>query len=347
MTSKSSKADNTENDSASSVVSLDASDSPLSPDMDATEGSLFLGAALITAGFFANTLQGALGKVAQETVSAGQFLWLLLVVALIVLLPVSLWRQPSALKAGWVMQLLPFYLLRAVFGLCGFYLFVWAAGLGSLIDATVLLNTTPVFIPMIGVVVLGKQISLKLWGAIAVGFVGLLLVVQPNTELFRNPANLLGLGAGFAAAVEFLTVRWLSKTQPPLTQTLYYLMIGSVFMAPVALWQWHPLDAETIKIIAAAAGSFLTFQLLMVKAYSFAEPHQIGVFQYTSVIFAAAIGWLFFSEIPNGTAVVGMLLISLGGAFSVYLEQFPGSQHSAENDQSNNAQSESVVDSSV
>ncbi|MGD1862961.1 MAG: DMT family transporter [Phormidesmis sp.] len=293
------------------------------PADSAASQSLFLGATLLTGGFLANTVQGALGKVAQETVSPGQFLWLLIVMALLVLLPISLWRKTNALQEGWEIQLLPFYLLRAVFGLCGFYLFVWAAGLGSLVDATVLLNTTPVFIPLIGMVALGQQISLKLWGAIAIGFAGLLLVVQPNTALLHNPANLLGLGAGFAAAVEFLTVRWLSRSQSPLTQTLYYLFIGFVLMAPVALWQWHPLMTSVIKIIAAAAGSFLTFQLLLVKAYSFAEPHQIGVFQYTSVIFAAVIGWLFFEEVPNGIALLGMLLISLGGAFSVYLEQSP------------------------
>jgi len=292
--------------------------------MTSTNGqSLFWGATFLTGAFLANTMQGALGKAAQEVVSPGQFLWLLIVVALSVLLPVSLWRKGDVLRASWNVQLLPFYLLRAVFGLFGFYLFVWAAGLGSLVDATVLLNTTPVFIPVIGMVVLGQQISLKLWGAIAIGFIGLLLVVQPNAELLHNPANLLGLGAGLSAAIEFLTVRSLSKTQPPLAQTLYYLIIGSVLMAPIATWQWQPLGMSTVKMTVAAAGSFLTFQLLLVKAYSFADPHKIGVFQYTSVIFAAVIGWLLFSEVPNTIALLGMLLITLGGAISVYLEQFP------------------------
>lgn len=311
-------------------MTSDSSGADSAASMAAASQSLWLGAALLTGGFLANTVQGALGKVAQETVSPGQFLWLLIMVALGVLLPVSFWRNPDALRAGWAVQLLPFYLLRAVFGLCGFYLFVWAAGLGSLIDATVLLNTTPVFIPMIGMVALGQRISLALWGVIAIGFIGLLLVVQPNAELLHNPANLLGLGAGFAAAVEFLTVRWLSQTQPPLTQTLYYLILGSVLMAPVAFWQWQPLDITAVKVITAAAGSFLIFQLLLVKAYSFAEPHKIGVFQYTSVIFAAAIGWLFFGEVPNLMALLGMLLISVGGACSVYLEQSPDSMTASE-----------------
>ncbi|MEM9151045.1 MAG: DMT family transporter [Cyanobacteria bacterium P01_F01_bin.3] len=299
-----------------------ASDSPASTISDETQ-SLWLGALLLTGGFLANTVQGALGKTAQETLSPGQFLWLLFVVALGGLLSVALWRKPDAFQVGWNAQIMPFYLLRAVFGLCGFYLFVWAAGLGSLVDATVLLNTTPVFIPVIGVVVLRQQIDLKLWGAIAIGFVGLLLVVQPGTALLHEPANLLGLGAGFSAAVEFLTVRWLSKTQPPLTQTLYYLVIGSVLMAPVALWEWQSLTLSTVAIIVAAACAFLSFQLLLVRAYSYAEPHQIGAFQYTSVVFAAAIGWFFFSEVPNTIALLGMLLICVGGAFSVYFERSP------------------------
>ncbi|MEL6263049.1 MAG: DMT family transporter [Cyanobacteria bacterium J06626_6] len=296
---------------------------------------LWLGAGLITAGFLANTVQGALGKLAQISIAPGQFLWLLLLFALGVLVPAALWKSTSTsettekrsitevLKAGWKRQIFPFYLLRAVFGLCGFYLFIWAAGLGNLVDATVLLNTTPIFIPLIGITLLDKEISIALWGAIALGFIGLLLVVQPNVALLKNPANLLGLGAGASAAIEFLTVRWLSRTQSPLGQTLYYLMIGAVGMTPIALLQWQPIDLDTFKLIAAAAGCFLTFQLLLVKAYSFAEPHQIGVFQYSSVIFAAVIGWLFFDELPNRTALVGMMLISGGGGLSIYLEQRP------------------------
>ncbi len=290
---------------------------------EASEQSLLLGAGLITLGFLANTVQGALGKVAQDSIGAGQFLWLLILLALAVLMPIEAVRRGQDLKAGFNRQVLPYYLLRAVFGLSGFYLFIWAAGLGSLVSANVLLNTTPIFIPVIGAAVLGQQISLKLWGAIALGFFGLLLVVQPNAALLQNPANLIGLGAGLSAAIEFLTVRKLAKTQSPLSQTLYYLLIGAVLIAPVALWQWQPLTTDTVGFVVAAAAAFLSFQLLLVKAYRYAEPHQIGVFQYSSVIFSAIIGWLFFNEIPNGIAMGGMVLITMGGALAIYLEERP------------------------
>lgn len=311
------------------------SDSSRSPTASAEpssvpDQSLLLGAGLITVGFLANTIQGALGKVAQATIGPGQFLWLLLLLALGSLMPVEIWRRGRDLQAGLNAQVLPYYLLRAVFGLSGFYLFIWAAGLGSLVSANVLLNTTPIFIPVIGVIALNKQISLKLWGAIAVGFIGLLLVVQPNADLLRNPANLIGLGAGLSAAVEFLTVRRINQTQSPLSQTLYYLLIGSALMAPVALWQWQPIDRATLGYIVAAAAAFLTFQLLLVKAYRYAEPHQIGVFQYSSVIFSAVIGWLFFDEIPNGVSLIGMVLITLGGALAIYLEQKPQAEFTEE-----------------
>ncbi|MEL6556227.1 MAG: DMT family transporter [Cyanobacteria bacterium J06621_11] len=287
---------------------------------EASSSSLLTGAALITAGFFANTVQGALGKQILDAIAPGQFLWLLITLALLILLPLTIWRSPEDIQAAWNRQTMTFYLLRAVFGLLGFYLFVWAAGLGSLVSATVLLNTTPVFIPIIGALFLDKQISKKLWGAIALGFIGLLLVVQPSHELLQDPANLLGLGAGLSAAIEFLTVRQLSRTQTPLVQTLYYLLVGFVLMAPIAIWQWQPLTSSTTAATICATVSFLLFQLLLVKAYQYAEPHQIGVFQYSSVIFAAGIGWLFFKEIPNMLMLIGILLITCGGALSIYLE---------------------------
>lgn len=308
----------------STEPTADAIAPQISTDHSSTaDSALFLGAGLITLGFLANTIQGALGKTAQETIGPGQFLWLLILLALAALTPIEATRKGQDLQAGFNASVLPFYLLRAVFGLCGFYLFIWAAGLGSLVSANVLLNTTPIFIPIIGVVALDKAVSLKLWGAIALGFIGLLLVVQPSAALLRNPANLIGLGAGLCAAIEFLTVRHLNQTQSPLSQTLYYLLIGAVLTAPIALSQWQPMTLQTMLYVAAAAAAFLSFQLLLVKAYTYAEPHQIGVFQYSSVIFSAVIGWLFFAEIPDAIAIVGMGLITIGGALSIYLEQKP------------------------
>ena len=304
-------------------MTSDISDSKIAPASEETVSSLWLGAFLLTLGFLANTVQGALGKVAQSAIAPGQFLWLLILLALAVVLPVEIWRKGKDFNAGLNLEVLPFYLLRAVFGLCGFYLFIWAAGLGSLVNANVLLNMTPVFIPAMGALFLGKDVSGRLWGAIAVGFVGLLLVVQPNGDLLQNPANLLGVGAGLSAAIEFLTVRSLNKTQSALSQVLFYLSIGAVLMAPVALWQWRAMDAQTVGYVVGAAVAFLAFQVLLVQAYRYAEPHQIGMFQYSSVIFSAAIGWWFFGEIPNGVAVGGMLLIVVGGAIALYLEQQP------------------------
>ena len=87
---------------------------------------------------------------------------------------------------------------------------------------------------------------------------------------------------------------------------------------------------DTLSIITAATAAFLSFQLLLVKAYTYAEPHQIGMFQYSSVIFGAIIGWLAFNEVPNGVAIAGMGLIMVGGALAIYLEQKPSEQKPSE-----------------
>ncbi|NEP16203.1 MAG: DMT family transporter [Leptolyngbya sp. SIO4C1] len=284
-----------------------------------SQDNLSLGAALLTAGFLANTLQGAFGKVAQETISAAQFIWLTLCIALLLLLPVVLWRGAATLKT----QVFRYYVLRGLFGLGGFYLFVLGANLGSLVNANVLLNTTPIFIPILALLFLGKQVSNGLWGAIALGFIGLAMVLQPTAALLQEPGNLIALGAGLSAAVEFLTVRWLNKTESPLAQVTYYLLIGNVLAAPLALWQWQTPDLRTWGFILATAVAFLAFQFLLVRAYQYAEPHQIGVFQYSSVIFSALIGWVWFNEVPNALAVAGMVLVSVGGAIALYLEQKP------------------------
>jgi drug/metabolite transporter (DMT)-like permease len=277
------------------------------------------GSLLLVAAFLANTLQSAFARAVGSGMDALMFTWLTFLLALILLIPILVMRRGRDLHTS----VLPLHLLRGGTGMGGFLLFITAAKLVNLVNANVLLNTTPLFIPLLAWLVLKQRIPRNLWIALAVGFAGMVIVVQPNATILDQPGDLLGLAAGIVCAVEFLTVKGLNRTESPLTQLWFFLMIGTIFSSLVMIGHGHAITVQQGLLVLASSLCLLSFQFLLIQAYRFADPSAIGAFQYSSVIFAGVIGWLWFQQIPNLGVVLGSVLICIGGALSILWQAPP------------------------
>jgi drug/metabolite transporter (DMT)-like permease len=275
--------------------------------------SVARGAALLVAAFLANTLQSAFARAVGTAMDALMFTWLTFVLALILLIPLLAVRGGRDLPT----RVFPLHLLRGAMGMGGFLLFMSAAKLVNLVNANVLLNTTPMFIPLLAWLVLRQRIPASLWKALAVGFAGMVIVVQPNASLLDKPGDLLGLAAGFVCAIEFLAVKALGRTESALTQLVYFLTIGGLVSTLMMVGGFHSITPEQFLWVLASAICLLSFQFLLIRSYSYADPSSIGAFQYSSVIFAGLIGWIWFAQIPNAGVVVGTVLICIGGVLSL------------------------------
>jgi drug/metabolite transporter (DMT)-like permease len=281
--------------------------------------SVAKGAALLVAAFLANTLQSAFARAVGTDMDALTFTWLTFVLALVLLIPVLVVRGGRDLPTA----VLPLHLLRGGMGMGGFLLFMAAAKLVNLVNANVLLNTTPMFIPLLAWLVLKQRIPANLWKALAVGFAGMVIVVQPNASLLDKPGDLLGLAAGFVCAIEFLAVKALGRSESAFTQLAYFLVIGSLTSSLMMVGRFQSITADQLLVVLASAICLLSFQLLLIRAYSYADPSAIGAFQYSSVIFAGLIGWIWFAQIPNLGVVVGTVLICTGGVLSLVWQNPP------------------------
>ena len=161
--------------------------------------SIFTGTAYIILAFLANTTQSVFGKYVDKSLSVEMFSFGTFLVAFILLLPIILSRKGTDIptKKG------RYHLLRAVTGITGFLLFIAAAQLTTLVDTNVLVNTTPIFIPILALFFLHQHIPRAVWIAIVIGFVGVVVIVRPDASIFSNPGNLVALGAGLVTAIEF------------------------------------------------------------------------------------------------------------------------------------------------
>jgi len=231
---------------------------------------------------------------------------------LLALLPWVLHRGVSQLKT----KNLRGHPGRGLAGVTAMYCYFYAIAHLPLAEAVLPNYSTPLFIPFIAALWLGEQVSMRLWAAIGVGFAGIVLILKPGLGMF-TPVSLIGLASGMFGALAMVSIRRLSKTEPTLRIVFYFSVVCTAVSAVPLAWRWQTPDPGlwTLLILMGALASLA--QLLLTRAYSHAPAAQVGPFTYSTVVFAAAIGWMFWGEIPDLLSFGGTALVCLAGIMTI------------------------------
>ena len=220
---------------------------------------------------------------------------------------------PLLLRAGWAVwrtSRLHLHLTRAALGtfalVCGFY----AVTHLPLAEATALSFTKPLFQVVLAVLILGEVVRRRRWTALVVGFLGVLLMLQPGGRAGIEPAAIAGLTAAIVAAFVSISLRELAQTERHLTILGYLGLVSSAVTAvPAALvWLW-PTPTEWWLILLLGGLGALGQGCLM-RAYRHGEASVLAIFDYLRLPFATALGLWLFGEWPAIPAVAGALLIA-------------------------------------
>lgn len=208
------------------------------------------------------------------------------------------------------------HLFRTVSGLTAMYCFFYLIATLKLADAMLFNYSAPIYIPLIAWFWLSEPLSKKQYYAVAVGFVGVLMILKPTQGLL-NISSLAGIAAGSLAACAFLSVQQLGKTESPLLTVFYFSFFSTLISAVPMLWAYQPLDNHHLLLLTAVGVLATLSQFCLTKAYSLAPASQISPIQYLSIVFAGIFGWILWSEIPDiwsyaGAAfIVGAALLTL------------------------------------
>lgn len=222
---------------------------------------------------------------------------------------------PWLLRAGSVglaTRRFPSHAVRTLSGLAAMYCFFFALGQLQLGEAVLLNFSAPLFIPLLALLWLREPFTRSLVWALGAGLAGITLILKPTTGII-NPVALVGLLSGLFAAVATVSVRGLSRTEPPERIVFYFAALGTLVSGvPVPLaWvtpdptQWATLIA--IGVFATGGQVFLTRGITLVPAA------QVGPFSYSSVVFAALIGWSVWGELLDFITLLGGALVCAGG----------------------------------
>lgn len=274
--------------------------------------SIFFGALLIVLAFFCVAVMSALGK-AASAVPASVLVLFQNGISLLLLLPWALRHGLTDLRT----TRLPLHLVRALSGLLSQALFFIAVKHMTLVDAVLLVNAAPLFIPLVMLLWFGAKIAPVVWWGLSVGFAGVLLILQPSAAMFDNPAALIATAAALFSAIALVSVNRLAETDAPDTILFYYFLISTAAAGAYAVMDWSTPRGEDWWLLIGVGVTMALAQLFIVLAYRFATAAQISPFNYSVVVFSGLIGWWVWGNVPNSIALIGIALVCAGGILAI------------------------------
>jgi drug/metabolite transporter (DMT)-like permease len=213
------------------------------------------------------------------------------------------------------------HLWRGLSGTVAMLLFFYCITVLPLATAITLNYTSSLFISALTVLVLKEKFHMPLSSALAVGFLGVVLLLHPTLEQEQLGSGLLGLCSGFLAAIALLNVRQLGVLGEPGMRVVFYFNL--IATAASGLWmlpgELHAVGFSDLPLLVALGASATIAQLAMTRAYRTGHTLVVGSLAYSTIVFSALFGLLFWQETLNTSAWLGIAFIIASGMLSLRL----------------------------
>lgn len=187
----------------------------------------------------------------------------------------------------------------------------------GLIESHAVFTCYPLMIAALSGPVLGESVGWRRWVAIALGFVGVIIILQPGVTVF-SPVALIPLAAATMFALYGLLTRYAARKDSTATSFFWTGIIGAIVMTAVGIWFWEPMTGPDwalmgILCVAGALGHWLLIRCLEVAEASAVQP-----FAYLQLVFASFIGIFIFNETLKTNVIVGAALVVSAGLFTLW-----------------------------
>ena len=297
----------------------------------ATPSRAMAGIASVLAGMCFFVIQDGMMKSMLGPVS----LWMLIVargiMAVVIFGPVIAYLGgPHRLLS----PLWPIHLVRAMLFTWGFSLFYAAFPLMGLAEVTTIFFAAPLFVAVMAALWLGESIGVHRIGALILGFVGVVIAINPTGGAFQWAA-LLPLTCAVVYAVGQILARKIGDRETSLTTGFYTVSFSGILILPTG-WvvnqiidfgpefthlRWEPsvpMDLVPLLVVLGIVG--LIGYTLLSRAYQIANASLVAPFDYCYLPLAAVMGWVLWDEVPGTTTFIGMGMIIVAGLYLGYRE---------------------------
>lgn len=214
---------------------------------------------------------------------------------------------------------LPLHMLRSGIQVCAMLMFFTAVSISPLAKISAMSFTAPLFATIGAVIFLGERLRLRRVTALIVGFIGALIIIRPGLVTLDTGAILVLTSSAIWAGA-MLVIKVLSRTDSSLTITAYM----GLFMTPLSLipavfvWQWPTAEEYAWLLLMGAVGSIA--HVAMAQAFKLADATAVLPLDFTRLIWASALGFFIFAEVPELFTWIGGLTIFASTTYIAYRE---------------------------
>jgi drug/metabolite transporter (DMT)-like permease len=190
----------------------------------------------------------------------------------------------------------------------------------GLVESHAVFAVYPLLIGALSGPVLGEKVGWRRWSAIGVGFIGVIIILQPGSGVF-SPYAVIPFVAALMFAVYGLLNRYVARKDDTATSFFWTGVIGGIVSTAIGIFYWEPLQGWDWALMLALCISGAAGHYTMIKAYEVAEASAIQPFAYFQLVFASAIGLFVFGETLRTNVLLGVSLIVAAGLFTFWRER--------------------------
>ncbi|MEK0082797.1 DMT family transporter [Benzoatithermus flavus] len=196
---------------------------------------------------------------------------------------------------------------------------IWAFGRLPLADVQSVLALTPLAVTALSVPLLGEQVGARRWAAVAMGLVGILIVLRPGLGVIQ-PATLAALAAVLLYALYQILTRLVGRVDAAETSLLWQFVLGSIALTAVAPFFWRTPEPVHWPLFVVAAVLGGSGHYAMIKALQLAPAVVVQPFSYTGLLWSVIIGYLVFGDLPDAPTLIGAGVIVAAGTYAAVRE---------------------------
>jgi drug/metabolite transporter (DMT)-like permease len=260
----------------------------------------------------------AIAKHLSASYDLVQIVWARYFFHFFLIAPLVLWRF------GWrglTPPRLAAQILRGGLLLGSTMLFFAAIALMPLADALALVFVAPLIVTALSPWILGEKVGPRRYTAVAVGFLGVLIIIRPGAGVFDLGA-LLALCAGSVFAFYLLATRRLSGSSPALVTLAFTALLGALIMTALLPFHWRTPDPADFALMASMGLIAAIGHLCVIRAYEWGEASLLAPFSYSEIVTMTLVGYIFFGDFPDSWTWVGIAVVTTSGVYISLRERY-------------------------
>jgi len=186
----------------------------------------------------------------------------------------------------------------------------------GLVESHAIFACYPLLVAAFSGPILGERVGWRRWVAIAVGFIGVFVILRPGFAVF-SPYAVVPLASAVMFAIYSLLTRFAARRDSAATSFFWTGVTGAIAMTAVGLWYWEPMSGPDWIMMGALCITGATGHFLLIKTYEVAEASSVQPFAYFQLLFGVLIGITMFGEVLTTNVAIGAAIVVAAGLFTL------------------------------